>query len=62
MTGDVLKATNVNGVISAYLNDVFLVSATDTTYQAGAPGFGLNTYNDTDPTTYGLSSFTASSN
>ena len=62
VTGDVLKATNVNGVISAYLNDVFLVSATDTTYQAGAPGFGLNTYNDTDPRTYGVSSFSASSN
>ena len=60
-TGDVLKATNVSGTITAYVNGAQVAQVTDTTYQAGAPGFGLNTYGG-DPTTYGLSSFTASSN
>ena len=59
-TGDVLKATNVSGRITAYVNGVSVLSVVDTTYQAGAPGFGLNTYGGADPTTYGLSSFTAS--
>jgi hypothetical protein len=60
-TGDVIKATNVNGLITAYLNGAQIAQVFDATYTAGAPGFGLNTYGGADPTTYGLSRFTASS-
>lgn len=59
MTGDILKATNVNGLISAYLNDVLLLQVTDTTFTGGAPGFGLNTYGTALNSEYGLSDFTA---
>jgi len=61
-SGDVIKATNVNGLITAYLNGNPIAQVFDATFTAGAPGFGLNTYGGVDPTTYGLSRFTASSN
>lgn len=59
-TGDILRATNVNGLITAYANGVQVAQVTDTTYQAGAPGIGLNTYSGADNTSYGFSDFTAS--
>lgn len=59
ITGDVLKATNVNGTITAYLNDVQIAQIIDSTYTAGAPGFGLNVYSGADPTTFGYSAFSA---
>ncbi len=61
VTGDVLKATNVDGVITAYFNGEQVAQVTDTTYTDGAPGMGLNNYGEaTDPTDFGLSSFSAS--
>jgi hypothetical protein len=40
--GDVVKATISGNVIKAYLNNVELGSATDSTFAAGSPGMGFN--------------------
>jgi hypothetical protein len=41
-TGDVVKATIVGGVITAYKNGVQMGQARDATFQTGQPGFGFN--------------------
>ena len=60
--GDVLEATNVNGLLTFYVNGVVQVTATDTTYSNGSPGMGF--WNTGGPISnlahYGFSSFTAS--
>jgi hypothetical protein len=58
--GDVIKATVVGVVITAYVNGVEVVQATDNTYSSANPGMGFNygcngTYGD-----FGLTRFTAS--
>ncbi len=57
-TGDVIKATIVGNVISAYKNGVLMGQVTDNTFTSGNPGIGFNerSYNGD----YGFSSFTAS--
>ena len=40
--GDVVKATIVGNVITAYLNGVQVGTATDSTYTSGSPGMGMN--------------------
>jgi hypothetical protein len=57
-TGDVVKATVVGNVISAYKNGVLMGQATDNIFKSGNPGMGFNeqSYNGD----YGFSSFTAS--
>ena len=40
--GDVVKATIVGDVITAYLNGVEVGTATDATYATGSPGMGMN--------------------
>ena len=40
--GDVVKATIVGNVITAYLNGVQVGTATDATYVTGGPGMGMN--------------------
>ena len=40
--GDVVKATIVGNVITAYLNGLQVGTATDTTYATGSPGMGMN--------------------
>ena len=40
--GDVVKATIVGNVITAYLNGVQVGTATDSTYPSGSPGMGMN--------------------
>jgi hypothetical protein len=40
--GDVVKATIVGNVITAYLNGVQVGTATDATYATGSPGMGMN--------------------
>jgi len=40
--GDVVKATIVGNVITAYLNGVQVGTATDSTYTTGSPGMGFN--------------------
>jgi hypothetical protein len=59
-TGDILKASVVGNVISAYKNGVLIGQATDKIFTSGNPGMGFNekTYNGD----YGFSSFTASDN
>jgi hypothetical protein len=62
--GDVIKATIVGNVITAYINDVKKLQATDSKFSSGAPGVGFN-YTPNSGCTgaarakYGLSSFTA---
>ena len=57
-TGDILKATVVGVVISAYKNGVLMGQASDKTFSSGNPGMGFNEriyYGD-----YGYSRFSAS--
>jgi hypothetical protein len=55
-TGDVVKATIVGNVITAYKNGVQLGQVTDNTYPTGNPGLGFNEGKNGD---YGMTSFTA---
>lgn len=57
-TGDVLKATIVGNVITAYKNGVEIGRATDDTFASGQPGFGFNEGTNGD---YGITRFSASS-
>ena len=59
--GDVIKATNVGGLLTLYLNGVAEITANDTTYTAGSPGMGFWNVGGTvaDLAHYGFSSFTA---
>jgi hypothetical protein len=56
-TGDVVKATIVGNVITAYKNGVPLAQVTDKTYSTGNPGMGFNEGTNGD---YGFTSFSAS--
>ncbi len=65
--GDVVKATIVGNVITAYLNGVQVGTATDATYTSGSPGMGMNL--ETGDTScvgtngdYGFKHFTATAN
>ena len=65
--GDVVKATIVGNVITAYLNGVQVGTATDSTYTSGSPGMGMNL--ETGDTScigsngdYGFKHFTATAN
>jgi hypothetical protein len=58
-TGDVVKATIVENVITAYKNGVKLAQVKDNTYTTGNPGMGFNEGTNGD---YGFTSFTASDN
>ena len=59
--GDVLEATNVNGLLTFYDNGVAEVSITDTTYSNGSPGIGFwNGGPIANLSHFGISSFTAS--
>lgn len=55
-TGDVVKATIVGNVITAYKNGVKLAQVTDNTYSTGNPGMGFNEGINGD---YGIARFTA---
>lgn len=59
--GDVLKATNVGGKLTLYVNGVAEVSATDTTYTGGSPGIGFwyESGSLDDIAHFGFSNFTA---
>jgi hypothetical protein len=59
-TGDVIKATAVGNVISAYKNGVLMGQATDNTFTSGNPGMGFNEQSFNGD--YGFSSFIASDN
>jgi hypothetical protein len=59
--GDVLKGTNVDGLITIYVNGTKVLSVTDKTYSNGAPGIGFWNERGTisDLANYGFSAFTA---
>ena len=40
--GDLVEATIVGNVLKGFINGVEVISATDDTYDAGAPGIGFN--------------------
>jgi hypothetical protein len=59
--GDVLLGTNINGLITVYVNGVVVAQATDNTYASGSPGLGF-WLSQGDPslnTTFGFNFFTA---
>lgn len=59
--GDVVKATIVGNVITAYINNVQVVQAVDDTYSSGNPGMGFFLQGASGVNRdYGFSSFTAS--
>jgi hypothetical protein len=59
--GDVVKATIVGNVITAYINDVQVLQVTDGTYANGNPGMGFFLQGATGVNgDYGFTSFTAS--
>jgi hypothetical protein len=60
--GDVVCATHINGVISAYKNGVLIHSLSDSTYTGGSPGLGFDgTCPDSTCDPYvGFTSFSAS--
>ena len=59
-TDDVLKATNVNGLITCYVNGVQVAQVTDTTYIDGSPGIGFYySGSGAGPTDHGMSAFSA---
>ncbi len=58
--GDVIKATIVGNVITAYINDVQVLQVTDNTYKTGSPGMGFYLQGATGKNgDYGFTSFTA---
>src|SRR5271166_4441866 len=63
ITGDLITATISGGTITAYLNGVQVVQATDSTFSTGNPGIGfyLQGASGLNPN-YGFSSFIASDN
>jgi hypothetical protein len=59
-TGDVVKATAIGNVITAYINGVAVLQVTDSTYPGGSPGMGFYLQNATGKNSdYGFTSFTA---
>ena len=65
--GDIVKATIVGNVITAYLNGVAVGTATDATYTTGSPGMGMNLETSDASCVgtngdYGFTRFTATSN
>jgi hypothetical protein len=60
VTGDVIAATNVNGLITCYVNGVQVAQVTDTTYAGGSPGIGFYySGSGAGPTDHGISAFSA---
>jgi hypothetical protein len=58
--GDVVKATAIGNVITAYINGVQVLQATDDTYRTGNPGMGFYLEGTTGLNEdYGFTSFTA---
>jgi len=61
--GDVVRATVIGNVITAYINGVQLAQVTDSTFASGNPGMGFNYYCGGDCTGphdgYGFTSFSA---
>lgn len=62
-TGDILSATNSNGIIRAYINGTNFLTATDPTYTGGSPGIGFDIAGSHSlKTSLGFTSFAAADN
>jgi hypothetical protein len=63
-TGDVIKATIVGNLITAYVNDQIVSQASDQTFRGGSPGVGFDFWDGPalDQTNFGLTNFSASDN
>ena len=59
-TGDVVKATIIGSTITAYVNGIQVLQATDKTYASGSPGIGFNYGCNGTYGNFGFTSFTAS--
>jgi hypothetical protein len=63
-TGDIVKATAIGNVLTAYINGVQKLQVTDSTYTSGNPGIGFylgGYYGGSPPNAdFGFTSFTAS--
>jgi hypothetical protein len=60
VTGTILKATNVGGNLTLYVNGTAVTTATDSTYTGGSPGLGMYLQGTTGLSgNYGFSSFAA---
>ena len=57
--GDVFKATMSGSTINAYLNGTLMLTATDSTFTSGSPGFGFNFGCGTAYNQFGFSTYTA---
>jgi hypothetical protein len=62
VSGDVIKATVVGNVISAYINGVLIARAIDSTFASGQPGIGFFTRPGGNSENLGLTRYTVSSN
>lgn len=60
-TGDTIKATIVGDVISLYVNNNLIGTASDSTYSSGQPGISFFTRPGGDSANFGLTSYTVSS-
>lgn len=60
-TGDILKATIVDNVITVFLNGQVITRAVDSTYADGNPGIGFFHGNCGTNTSFGFTNFTAMS-
>ena len=59
-TGDVVKASMIGNVITAHINGVQVLKATDNTYTGGNPGIGFYLEGASDVNgDFGFTSFTA---
>ena len=58
--GDVLKATMIGNTITVYKAARQVLQGTDSTYTSGAPGIGFYDNRDSNWTSFGFSSFSAS--
>jgi len=64
VSGDVIRATIVGNVISAYINGVLRAQATDSTFATGQPGIGFFTRPSgvSDNPNFGMTSYSVTSN
>ena len=61
VTGDVIKATIVGNVISAYINGALLARATDSTFSSGQPGISFFIRPGGSPAMLGITSYAVTS-
>jgi hypothetical protein len=57
--GDVLKATMIGNVITVYVNDAQMLTATDSVYATGSPGIGFDLTNSVAYSDSGFTNFMA---